>query len=163
MNYQEAKKDFDYATAEFHVAKLDVKIKKRIAHKEFLKHTKKFVLAMDFLMISFVIFNFGAVFITNALVVRDNPGLVLLEANPKQSELNGYAAHPKGNELLRAVVIQSLMWAVLLSIYLFNRMHFMTYGGLWLTGFVVLFYFFLLWWDFFNDLGFLIGKIIWGI
>jgi len=86
----------------------------------------------------------------------------LLEANKAQSDLNGYEQHPEGDAFIKSLLIQSGLWAALLSIYIYTRMHMYRHRDFWITLFVVMFYFYMLYWDFFNDLGWFIGKIIYG-
>lgn len=162
VKYEQERKEYDEATAAFHTARITRKQKKRKAHKAFVKHMRKYLRVMDLLVITMVLFNFGAVVITNALVVRENPEMKFLEANPTQSKLNNYEQHPKGNEFMKALFFQSLMWAGFLTLYIYARMHIVRYWDFWTLGFIVLFYFYLIYWDFFNDLGYFIGKIIWG-
>lgn len=138
------------------------KEQKRVVHKTFTKSMKRYIIPMDILIITMLLMNFGVVVMTNALVVRDNPDLVLQEANQVQSDLNDYKQHPDGADFMKALMIQSVMWAVLLTFYIYSRMHMYRHQDFWFTLFIVMFYFYLIYWDFFNDFGFFIGKIIWG-
>lgn len=143
------------------IKKLDERVQRKVAHKEFVKKHKRLFLAMDIFVILMVLVNFGAVVITNALVVKATPDVQFMEANPVQAELNDYEEHPEGRAIMNMLVLQSLMWALILTGYLYLRLNLYTVKDLWSTIFILVFYVYIINYDFFNDLGLLIGKM-WG-
>jgi len=121
------------------------------------------------MLIVIILMNFGAVAITNALVMKQNSievaagisePIVLKEVNPAQSKMNNYELHPESNTLIAALLKQSLLWAILLSFFIYHRRTVYTDEVLFMMLFISIAYFILLGWDFFNDFGFFIGKTI---
>lgn len=140
-----------------------VKRIKEIQHMVFVSQNRKTFRFLDALMIVSVVCNLGALLITNALVFKQEPNKVLHEGNPVQAKLNGYQT---SNE------VQTKYWTLLKQAALLSAVFF---GYLWfrwnvtnrfelliLTGFVLILSYILVW-DFVNDLGFFVGKLLWGV
>ena len=110
-----------------------------------------------------ILLNYGAVFITNALVIKANPTVELKEANDIQAEMNNYEKHEQGDALMMALFIQCILWTILISVYISNRMFLISYQQITIMTFVIVYFAFIIALDFVNDFGYLIGKILWGI
>ncbi len=113
--------------------------------------------------------NFGAVFLTNMMVMKQNAieveaGIaepkVFKEVNPVQAELNNYEPHPESKELINALLKQVALWFVMIFFYVYFRRTVFTEDVLNLMIIFVSFYFLVLGWDFFNDYGFFTGKVV---
>ena len=111
-----------------------------------------------------ILFNFGAVCITNVLVVKDQPEVMhsLAEANPIHAKANNLKVHPQYVEVMSALARQAVLWFILIFIYLYYRKIIYSDIQLVLFGTIVLYYFVLTGWDFFNDFGYLLGGWIFG-
>ena len=128
----------------------------------YLSHRAMFRL-MDIAVVLMIIMNFGAVLLTNMLVVQAVPKdaeLVIIEANPVHANLNNYETHPKAIPLIRAFVIQAIIWAFILFCYIYYRNRVWNEFQLGLMVSVVCFYFIICGRDFFNNFGYFIGKVM---
>jgi len=144
-----------------------LKIEKRAEAKRFRKTNRKWFIAMDILIILMFMSNIGAMLITNALVVKATPEVKLYEANPVQTEMRDYAEVPQeqrqeATDGLNTFVITCVFYAIIITFYLLSRFYCYTYLRMWSLLFFVIFYAIALHLDFINDLGFLVGKFIWG-
>ena len=162
MTYEEELKELDTLNRDKKQWKLKIRNQTKKTHKEFVDKNKPWIRVLDITMILVVLLNYGAVFITNALVVKENPTLKLMEANPAQAKLNDYEQHKEGNDLMRAIIIQTLFWVLLISVYLHQRMFMFTYGQLTVTTLIMIYYAFIIGLDFINNFGYLIGVWLWG-
>lgn len=137
---------------------------KKISNTQLKKEYLGIFRIMDIAVVFIILFNFGALVTTNALVVRDVPEeeLVFYEGNKIASELHGFTPVPEekkseANLLLLDLVKRTVIWAVLLSIYIFWRNKVYDRKSMALMFVIVMFYFFILGEDFFNNLGFWFG------
>ena len=117
---------------------------------------------MDIAVVILILMNFGAVALTNMMIVQKTPEIVIVEANPTQAKLNNYELHPQAGPLIKAFVLQSLIWTVILFAYIYYRNRIWTEFQLGLMVSSVCFYFILCGRDFFNKLGYYIGKLMFG-
>jgi len=163
MTYEEERTKYENMKVGVKVRQLDTKNQRTVVHKAFVEKYKVIIAIMDIMVVTMLIANFGAVIITNALVVKAVPNKTFMEANSAQSELNNYKQHPEGEAFMRALLYQTLLWAVLLFGYISTRMLMYTHKELWITLFILIFYAYLIYFDFFNDLGYMIGKALWGV
>ncbi len=123
---------------------------------------KKIIKLLDIMVIILLCFSFGAVVITNMLVVKENPVKEFLEASQATAKLNNYKPAPKdiALSLIRALVIKSLIWAFIISSYIYLRtvcykkpiFHFLI--------FVISALFIMFGFDFFNNFGYLLGVLV---
>lgn len=137
-----------------------IKVRKHDLHCEFYEINKKHFRILDLLMVCVIIFNFGAVFMTNAVVARDTPDLELYEVNILQASLNDYTPHPEWKSLLTATMKQFAMWFGLIWYYMWLRRNVMSQESLTSLTIFAIAMFLILGWDFFNDLGYLFGFIL---
>jgi len=149
-----------------------VKEEKHRLNKALKAEYPKWFRIMDILLLCVILMNFGAVFMTNFVVEREadiirdttNPDykVVLMEVNPVQAELHGYQQAPGGSTMMVALALAAGAWLLLLFGYIYKREHLVTKQGLIILMTLLVFYFSFLGWDFFNDLGFFLGKVAYG-
>ncbi len=138
-----------------------VKAKKKI-HKEFVNSNKKIILVLDIAMIFIILFNFGAVLITNALVLREEPDKVFMETNPVASKIGNYELHPESIQLMSSVLKQMFLWSILIFIYLYYRRNLIDDKDLFTLLMIITFWVTSTGYDFIHDFGYYIGKVIYG-
>jgi hypothetical protein len=111
----------------------------------------------DIIFVSCILFNIGAIIITNALVMKETP--IIKEANPFQAKIAGYVPLNKPI-VLTAFVVRCFMWTILTFLYLFQRSRVHNDLSYWWFVFTMIFIASVIYLDFLNDLGFIIGKWI---
>ncbi len=137
--------------------------RKRKLNKVLLKKCHKWVWFLHIIVALCIIMNFGAVFLTNMLVIKTVPNAVIREANPIQASIHGYEdGGIEGIALIYAFVVQSLFWTVLLFLYFYSIRKVYTMKQLYWVTAMVFFYFIIIGMDFFNDFGFYIGRAFYG-
>ena len=111
-----------------------------------------------------ILFNLGALIMTNMHVVRSNPTIELREANPIQVKQNDFK--PVEQEQVRhymgGYLIQVFEWTFLIGAYLIQRRGVRTGANLNLLILIVIFTLVATTLDFSNDLGYTLGKLIYG-
>ena len=136
----------------------ELKTAKKKRHKEFYTDNKQAFRILDILVILAICFNFGAAATTNILLVEETPEVEIMEVNPVHAEQNNYETHPESSSLMWALVKQALIWFGLIAVYVYYRTNTYNYAGLYFMYILIVYYFFITGYDFFNDLGFLIGR-----
>lgn len=136
---------------------------KKHLHKEVVRENRLVFWVFDIAIVLAIVFNLGAMMITNAMVLREEPQAVFMEANPIASKISGYQQHPEGGQVLKTIYFRVLVWVLLIGGYLHTRFYTFNQRGVNRLAFIVLFLFMMLLYDFLHDAGFYIGKIIWGI
>lgn len=158
------------------IKKHELKQEKRRLHKEFKAEHKLTFRIMDLMMACIIIFNFGALTITDYLVAdknfetakEENITITFYEANPVTENIHGYEGAPveektKAAGLIFALFKQSLLWAIMILCYIYYRNRIHTQTELYIILFVLLFYIISLGTDFFNNLTLLLAKLRYGI
>lgn len=155
---------------------------KKKLHKILLDRWKKTFFLLDSLVVLSILMNFGALVLTNMMVaeidynIAKEKGVTIeyFEANPvaaKIHDLKGVEEVSESTEelsvnygvmrnTLSSLYKQSILWAILLGGYIYNRSSVFTHKQLILLVFIVVFYFSALGYDFFHDFGMYIGKIL---
>jgi len=129
-------------------------------HEDILRrHTIVFRL-MDIMVVLLILMNFGAVALTNVLLIKQQPDTVLSEANPIQAKAHGYEQHPQYSTLIKALLYQSFLWSIMLFFYIYYRRRVYTEKQMWVMLFYVSFYFSVCGADFFNDFGYWLGRLM---
>lgn len=161
-----------------------IKNEKRRLHTIFAKEHNMFLVFMDIAVAIIVLMNFGALFLTDYMLSSDaydraekNEDVVTyVEASPaatKIHKLDGVetiaetkeevpALKKAANNLIVMIIKNGIVWAVLLTLYIYNRRTMFTDFRMYLLSFVVAFYFFVLGFDFFHDLGLAAAKVVFG-
>ena len=142
--------------------KLAIKQKQVEMSKEFKKSHKWHFRILDIMLIFCIVFNSGALLITHALVLKAQPNKTFVEANPVMGESRGFQVSPQAKEIMLSFIIQMGFWGVFVFWYVYTRYHVFTMSGLWQITFSIIFAFMILYFDFVNDFGYWIGKIIFG-
>ena len=131
-------------------------------HKEFVISYKKIITTLDIILILSIMLSFFSVFMTNLLVVKVEPEAKLVEMNPVTAEALNLEEHPESKGWLKAVTFNTVFCFVMFSLYVCWRRY---VHKEWHLTFLIIFTLFLsyvLSLDFFNNLGYYIGKIIYG-
>ena len=143
-----------------------IKKEKHRLHNEFLKTHRQQIKIMDIIVICIVLFNWGALLTTNALVERtaaiDGKVVEYKELNPVQAKANNWEAPPIDVAKAEIVMVlrQVFIWLILGAIYLHSRRYVFTEEYFFMMILIIAFYFIILGADFINNLGFYIGKIL---
>ncbi len=137
-----------------------IKEEKKKLHIKLIKDNKLLFRLADIAMLLIILFNFGAIFLTNMMVAKETPDLILKEVNAIQSEIGNYELHPDADRLMRALMIQFVIWLFMLFSYIYYRLILWQDIHLIIFLTVVLFYVMATGFDFFNNFGYLIGKMI---
>lgn len=142
-----------------------IKSEKKSLHKQFVQQNRNWFRALDILIVCVVLFNFGAVVLTQIMVFENNPDAQIVELNPVMAELHGLP-EPEDREMARDMIAsigkQFIIWFVLIGCYVHFRARVFTDELLLLVTVMVCYYFVIMGWDFFNDLGLWIGRLIYG-
>ncbi len=151
----------DYHREQKSIYRDNIKLSRIAFHKEH----KKMLIALDVAVVLVILMNFGALLMTNALVVKENPTWEFYEVNSVVAERNDYVQHPEvdSNKLLDELMFYSLAWSILLTIYIFARSRVRNLFGLYMLIVGVLFYILSFGTDFINDVGFYTGKLFWSV
>jgi len=146
--------------SELNRAKQALKEEQSILSKEIRKEYSIWFRLMDILIVMMLLSNLGAVFLTNAMVTKATPDVVIMEVNPVMANAHNWEEHPESNTLYLAFIKQALFYALMLTSYVMFRQNIFTERMLWLGfGFIASCCFISLL-DFFNDFGFWIGKLL---
>lgn len=115
---------------------------------------------IDAMFVMAILMNFGALIITNSLVVHKTPDITFYEVNPVQAELNDFEPHPETMTLYAKFLWQALMWLAIVIIYIWKRMMAMSHADMaWATIFSAI-TFIVNGVDFTGDLGYWIGVVM---
>ena len=143
----------------------EIRQEQRKEHRRLYNEHRAMFRLMDIAVVLLIIMNFGAVLLTNILIIHEAPDdveIVMVEANPTQAKINKYELHPNAIPLLRAFVIQAAIWSLVLFAYIYYRNKIHTEFQLGVMILLVCFYFIICGRDFFNNFGYFIGKVVFG-
>ena len=143
----------------------EIRQEKRREHRRLYNEHKAMFRMMDIAVVLLILMNFGAVGLTNVMAVRKEPAIAsnLTEANVVHAELHDYEVDPEARRTMTIFVSQALIWAVLLFAYIFFRNRIYNEFQLGLMVSVVCFYFIICGRDFFNNFGYFIGRLMFGV
>ena len=142
--------------------KLTQKDYRKLAHKSFVKENRGWFWFFDIAIVLLLLFNYGAHALTNILLMS-NPEMNLYEANAAQAFVNEYEVHEAAQAQYIGFYFQMVVWALILFGYLFYRTHVFEYNDFYLLAFFMVAYLFTMSFDFVNNFGYFIGKIIFGV
>ena len=132
-------------------------------HKVLVMENKSIFRLIDILVIICILMNFGAVVITNQLVVRTNreEGLEtkFYEVNPSMAKYHGFEVHPEYKELVLSLLKHLFLWFIIIICFLYYRLTMIHKYQLIIMAIITIIYFILFGLDFCNDLGYLIGTV----
>ena len=145
---------------------------KKQAHNELVQKHKKVLKAMDILVVVIILMNFGAVLLTNFMVVKEKEVLIkqgviesyeIVESNPVQAKINNYKTNDKSKVKFKSFIIFIIMWSILTYGYFYARTTFYTETGFYTLVFILIFYFLSMGMDLFNNLGYWLGKRVFAL
>lgn len=142
----------------------ELRQEQRKEHTRLYSSHKAMFRLMDIAVVLIIIMNFGAMALTNLMVVKQQPEVLegLREANVMQAKLNNWEVHPEANKKMRIFVRQAMIWAFILIVYIYYRMTIWTEFQLGVMVSITCFYFLICGRDFFNNFGYFIGKLMFG-
>lgn len=132
-------------------------------HQQLKKEHRKIFLFMDVCVVLIILFNMGALATTNALVLQAEPNKTFAEVNPAMAKLQGFEEHPQAKSLYLTFMIQAGLWLLIALSYGFTRLGMFKYYQLVFLASLYGGMAVLMLYDFVNDVGFYIGKLIWGL
>ena len=137
---------------------------KKILNKQYVTTHKQEIKLLDIALICMIVFNFGAVFLTELMVVKDHAEagetMKVIEANPTMAKMGGYETTPKANIQFIAFVRTIFIWAILSTIYYYFRNTIISDNGYYIMAAVTIFYIFLTLSDVLNNLGIFVGQVM---
>ena len=142
--------------------KEDFKQERNVLHKKLVERYTWAFKTLDVLMIMVILMNFGAAFLTSLMVAKEKPEMEFVEANPIQAEMKGYETTPEAKNMFYAFAIQATLWLVMIFCYIYWRCYAFTELHLILFSTVVIGYFLILGYDFWNNFGYYLGVSLWG-
>ena len=138
-----------------------IKAEKKRLSKLYKRHHKHFLRFLDILMVMAFLCNMGALALTEALVVKENPPEEIVEVNIVGAKIHGYKAAPL--EIAIGVMLmffkQVMLWSVLLFGYIYFRRSIWNDGGLYIVVAMSLYIFIATSLDFAGNLGYFIGLL----
>lgn len=150
--------------------KKQIKLKYQL-HKLFFRRHKGIFRIADTLLIIAILFNFGAVISTGLIVEKaadtireyEDPEfkVELYEANPIAASNADLKTSEKVQTAFKLLVINFYVWLIVFMGYIYLRLNVYTMKGLASMFALILFFFVTTGYDFFNDMGYTIGKMLW--
>lgn len=139
---------------------------KRKLHGDFINRNKQIIKFMDWVVIIIVLFNFGAITLTNTMVskelheiaITEDRKIEFLEVNPIVAKEQGLKLHPEAQRLINVAAIWLLKWTVLVWMYVNFRRKVYLERHLTLVIVILALWFIMLGMDFFNNFGLTLGK-----
>ncbi|KKN25450.1 hypothetical protein LCGC14_0884820 [marine sediment metagenome] len=145
------------------VLKAEEKELKQRLHDDLNKKHRQLFIFMDILIVAIILFNFGAVVITNVIAMKVEPKTVeILEVNPVRAEITGLELHEDWKPIFFNFILTVGGWFLIIWAYVYHRRRVYTNTQLTLLLAIVIGYSFLFGLDFFNNFGYLIGGLVYG-
>ena len=169
--------------ADQQIIKQKIREQNKIAHINFVKQNKPFLIFLDILMALTVLMNFGALAITDTLTTQTfvaeakeagveviaielNPSMAKAHDIPTVEDLNLPPAELKQRQIeisrtLMRFIRQAGYWAFILFGYIFSRRNVKEHITMGCLIMMVCIYFCFCGYDFWHDVGLLVGRM-WG-
>lgn len=114
------------------------------------------------MVILLIIFNFGAVVLTNIMVSSKDKERCFVEVNPVTAKVNDLKAAPfeESIKFFKSFIFNGIGWAILIGSYLYLRNYYRSPKIMYLLCLVISFLFMIWGLDFFSNLGHFIGVMI---
>lgn len=135
---------------------------KHLSKVQFRKENKRIFLLFDIAVILIILSNFGALLITNALVVKVEPEKEFYEVNIVTAEKYDFVEHPEANKKMSQFLFHIYVWTFMIVLYILVRNNIRSRYWFTLLGFYIIFYAIAFGTDFINDLGYYIGVKLYG-
>jgi len=133
--------------------------KKKI-HKELVKQNKTIFYLLDAAVIVAILLNIGALAITNAMVVKEEPTTAFTEVNVIAADVGGYVPHPQSFALFNMLLMKIFSYTIIILMYGYLRFFAYTQSMLNTLYLFVVMLFVMSFYDFLNNFGFYMGKMI---
>ena len=154
--------------AEQYILKERIREAKKECNRDLRKEHKTLFRVFDIVIIFIILANVGAMVLTNILVIRQDPNVVLTEANPITAEIHDFVPstdrYPKGLVFgnLIGFSITVVVYVLIIGFYLYTRFYSVVRKQLYQNMITMTFLGMAIFLDFFNNLGIYIGILIWG-
>jgi hypothetical protein len=151
---------------------LDIDIQKRLIHSEYMCEHKKLIHILDAMLVLALIFNLSALCLTNALVVKVEPAKTFHELNPVQCGLQGFNCSTVNNtagvevpnySALLGFILHAFALGIIVASYWNIRRKIVSdkeFASLLIFAVIILV---VCCFDFTNDAGYFLGKLLWGV
>ena len=141
-----------------------IKKEDKIKTEEFYIKHKTIIRIFDIAVLIAILFNIGALLITNAMVVKEEPEIEFYETNVVVAEKYDYVPHKCAEEEFdKFTDLIDFYWKILV-LYFIIRMTTLKLLknelGIYALGIFVSYFFVMFGYDFIHDFGFWIGKIL---
>ena len=146
--------------AERYLLDKQIKREKQRMHINFCEQNKKFLRFVDIMVILLFFMNFASLFITNSLVVKQEPEIEFVETNPAVASVGQYKTAENANIILSLLVYHAIWWAILTTVFVFMRKTMYGVVQLYLLCFCLFYLVFTVGHAFFNDLGYFVGTLL---
>ena len=140
----------------------ELRLLKKGMNESLRKKHRKLLKFCDIIAFFCILMNFSAVFMTNYLVMQEEPTVEILESNPVMAEVGNYETNTQVRSLFFTLIFNMALWTLIIAVYIYERLFMYRTWHLGLFVTFVMFYFSLLGFDFFNNLGFFIGRLVYG-
>ena len=142
----------------------EIRQEQRKEHRRLYREHKAMFRLMDIAIVLIILMNFGAVALTNLMVVKEQPKVLegLREANVVQAKMNDWEVHLEATRTMKIFINQAIIWAFILFCYIYYRSRIYTELQLGIIISLVCFYFIICGRDFFNNFGYFIGRLMFG-
>jgi len=154
----------------YNIKQLKKEIRKKEREKDkkeeqdFKYKYKKVFLIFDIAMVIVILFNLGALLLTNAMVVKEEPNKTFYESNVVVADKFGYVPHEDAEEEFDAFKNLIMFYWKILVLYFVMRMTTLklmrTEWMVYVLAIFISYFFVLFGYDFFHDFGFWIGKFL---
>lgn len=153
-------KDYYNLLAQKLIIKSEITKEKKRLHRMFVALNRRTFMYLDITVIVLILFNIGATTMTNFMDIKKEPQQELYEVNPTAAKAYGLEEHPESKQLWSKVVIYATFLFILFGTYIYYRMNVFTEEGLFILVVFVVFFLLIYSWDFFNDFGYWLGKVM---
>jgi len=140
----------------------DIKKHKGVLHNKFYELKKKEFAILDWALALIIVMNCLSAFMTNVVVVKETPSVQVMEFNPTVATAQGYEPHPAAPTFNTVIFTKALFWGSLIFIYLYNRKRIFSEEHLLVMQTLIFLLLVIFGWAYFNDLGFYLGKMLYG-
>ena len=96
---------------------------KRKLSKIFKSENKIKFRMLDILFFSLILFNIGALVITNMLALKTQPDAQFMEGNPATAENYELVEAPDARPFMTGFIIHIIAWSYIIGWYLYNRIY----------------------------------------
>lgn len=142
--------------------KHEIKQEEKRMHNALMVHHKTRLRWLDVSIALAILFNMGALAMSNLMIVEAKPQMKIVELNPVVGKAQNYETLPveKAKPLLKQFYKPLLFYAFVVFFVIFMRMSMFTESILNAYTILVFYALAIFGYDFFNDLGYFLGKVM---